>query len=466
MRLHLSLVAIAAFLGVVACSSDSSSADAGRADLLAVDAPLADLGPDGPVSGPLSIRVVLLDGVLAGYPRGWEVADTSAGTPGAGATVAVDLPGGQRVEKTADANGEVELEGVEWSKGTATVTAHVTGYQLVTHFGIRQADGPQTLHLVRPAPPQTVKVTVGVKNMDPDAKYLGAAASTHSWSCEGAAGAKVLDVEQGKPFTVLGLQATWPPLMLTRELLMQHVAWAKVEQPALTQAASAELDFASKLTPTRVKGTIELQSKGLVQTASRPRYWIRQRGSGLVLGIATRTTLTSGSQFAFEGEHVQVGSTAGVYTTYYAEVGNNWLGSYVSFDGYPKEGATVKVSFLPLPELVAPTDKTTPMKWSSPVRWKAEPDATPVLQVTSVVTGGSCLALDAADALALPWLLIGTRGSSELALPRLPSSVTAQAMPELFAKPQCYVSFAADLDAKTLVWARWSNGPTFYLEAP
>ena len=465
MRLRLLLVVIVVLLAPLACSSESGSADAGRHDLLAVDAPLPDLVPDGPTLGPLSIRVVLVDGVLAGYPRGWEVEDASAGTPGAGATVAVDLPGGQRVEKTADADGKVELEDVEWSRGSAAVTAHVAGYQLVTHFGIRQADGPQTLYLVRPAPPQTVKLTIGVKNMDPDAKYLGAAASIHSWSCEGAAGAKALDVEQGKPFTVLGLQATWPPLMLTRELLMQHVGWAKLEQPALTQAASVELDFASKLTPTQVKGTIVLQSTGLVQTASRPRYWIRQRGSGLVLGIATKTTLTSGSQFAFEGEHVQVGSAEGVYTTYYAEVGNNWLGSYVSVDGYPKEGATVQVSFLPLPELQAPTDKSTPMKWSSAIRWKAEPDAVPVLQIKSIA-GSECLALDDPNAKAQPWLLIGAKGSSELVLPKLPTSVSTQAMPELFANPHCYVSFAADLDAKTLVWARWSNGPMFNLEAP
>lgn len=472
-RLRRAVAPIGVLLVAAACSSDS---DNNVHDLLVADSPVVDQGIGGEGIGPgtLSIEVVLVEGRPAGYPRTWEV-DTSSEKPGAGATVAVDLPNGQRVEKTADASGKVELSDVDWSSGTAAVTAYVKGHQLTTLFGIRQADGPQTLYLLGPKPPQTAKVTVTPKNAAAGVNWFGAFASSQGWSCEGAVGAKALDVEQGKPFTVLGLHGTWPSAM-TRELLVQNMAWAKVDQPGVTQPTSIDVDFASKLTPTQIKGTILLPTTGLVGTASRPRFWTRQRGNSIGLGLPTKTTMKSASEFTYDAEVVKLVDETGVYTDYYAEVGEDWYGSYITVEGYPKDGATVGPNFVPVPELQAPASFTTPAKWSSTIRWKAVADVVPVVEI-SKIAALPCLAIGSPVATGLPWVLVGTKGASELTLPQPPSTVTASDMPEIFSGAQARVCFAADLDDKTRSWpswaggptrswSRWANGRTFKLEAP
>ncbi len=61
----------------------------------------------------------------------------------AGAAVALDLPGGGRAEATTGPDGTVAFEGIDWTAGTAAVTAFAEGRGLASRLGI-EGSGTET----------------------------------------------------------------------------------------------------------------------------------------------------------------------------------------------------------------------------------------------------------------------------------------------------------------------------------
>jgi len=87
------------------------------------------VGGNAPV-GTLAVEV----SILAPYPL-------VGTTPAASAVVALDPPGGDRIEPTTDADGRIVFEGIDWSAGRAAVTAHMPGMPLSSRVGITEDQG-------------------------------------------------------------------------------------------------------------------------------------------------------------------------------------------------------------------------------------------------------------------------------------------------------------------------------------
>jgi hypothetical protein len=85
--------------------------------------------------------------------------------PREGATVALDLPGGTRMEQVTGTDGKVTFTGIDWSLGKAAATAHF-GEHLTSLVdldetrlaALRLIDGAVMLHLFAPVAPETVTV--------------------------------------------------------------------------------------------------------------------------------------------------------------------------------------------------------------------------------------------------------------------------------------------------------------------
>jgi hypothetical protein len=448
-------LAVLVLLSAAACGSAGNGAtDSGPPDTQTPADGAVDLArPDQSTLGSLAVKVLQVDGVS--LPMGFSPDETTL-KPVAGATVAADLPGGSRVELTTGTDGAVTFKDVDWSSGTAAVTAYAAGYPLVTTTGIVEVDGEQTLTLPRVAPPATIKVSGTVQNMDPSANYLAVGASTYSWSFEGsgltAPTSFELEVEAGKPFTLLANHKKWEP-WTSRETHSTCFGWIKAEHPGSTQPVTVDLDFATNnVTPIKVTGTFTMPATGVVGTASRPRFWVRTRHNSLILGSCTNTTEQGNNELSYEGEYIKLAEEKDVFTTYYAEVGTNWHGSYIVEPGYPKDGAKVGADFLEVPQLTQPAIVDKPAPRSSAIVWKApDPAAIPILYLGNTTKGTSA------------WTVRCKPGTAQLVLPELPS--TAKASEVLGTDPMtARVAFRADPDAAAGYYRRQANSKLFQVD--
>jgi hypothetical protein len=394
--------------GLTACSSTDNVVPDAAPDMKPAEAG-EHRPPDQGAPGTLAVTVLQAEGFWA-WAGHW-VGDATK--PLAGAAVAADLPGGKRVELTTDASGKVLFQDVAWSAGTAAVTAYAKGSPMHSLTGITKADGAQTLVLPLSKPPTTVTLNGAAKNLEAGGNYIGVGASVYSDRVEGALPTYALQVEAGKPFSLYGLQEKWEP-WTSRELNVSVLGWTKADHPGSTAPITLDLDFASKLTPVSVKGTFSLptSAQSVVGTASRPRFWINQGYAGLIVGVCYKTTLQASGEFSFEGEYLKLPDATGVQTLYFAEVGDQWHGSYLARDGYPAEGAKVGSNFLDVPTRVQPKDGKTPLMPDQPMEWKnPEPTAIPVLRVM--------------DANTILWTVQAKPGTTSLTLPQPPSTAVS-----------------------------------------
>ena len=368
---------------LAACSDDDTGAqdDGGvvKADG-GGDMGSPDLTPDASVKVTLKVKVVAMDGQTW---AGRLLADPTTEKALAGATVAATLPGGAQVEKTAGADGNVTFPGVDWSlHGSASITAYAKGYTMRTVVGLTSASGYQTLTLYRHVQPTTVAVSGTLKNLDSKANVLGVGATTSVDPKYGATGAYTLMATAGKPFTLYATQEYDKSSATSRLWDTTLLGAARVEHKGSTGAITQDIDFTKdKVALTAVKGTLALPTTaGNVATGSLPYWYIRQKGTGAVIGFTEKTT-QSGGKFAFEGQYIKLASGTPVVTTYIARVGNDGSGSIIQADGYPQEGATVS-GFLHMPLITTPKDtskaitRTDSLSWTNP-----EPSATPRIYI-------------------------------------------------------------------------------------
>lgn len=432
-------LALAACLG--GCAAESSSAPDSST-------PPPDMQADeggGPATGALAVKVLQIDGAylpsLACYQAaddmGW-FGDLKTLQPAAGATIVADLPGGQRVEATAGADGRVTFDGVLWSAGTAALTAYREGHRVHTIAGISEADGEQTLYLHRAKPPAVITVSGMARNLPPGAASMGVGGSTYGNSYEGSAPAYQLAVQRDEPFTLVAFAAN---------------VFTSVSHPGAPEDVTEDLDFSKPLAPQRVTATISLPATGAPAPPAGPRFWVRQWGSSLILGITAKRAEQSTGVWSVAGIYVEPPNPEGVYTSYIVEAGTNWHASFIVVAGPPAEGAKVE-GFLPLPELIQPQDLATPMEWTAPIEWSApEPQVVPVLYLVDNTTGET------------RWAVEGRPGMTRLTLPALPANAAGTSV--LGAAPlTARLRFCADKDATTRRCGRFSNSPVFAVQPP
>jgi hypothetical protein len=396
-----------------------------------------------------------MDGVY--LPHGFE-ADVKTKRPAEGATVAADLPDGTRVEQTTEVDGTVRFEDVGWSHGTASVTAYLKGYRMVTHLGVKESDGKQTLVLVGAETASTTTVRARLRNAPPTANYFALGASTPSWSIEGSWFRAFTEtgVEQGRPFTAIGMVAEWFE-RAGQTLQMGDAAWVLIEHEGSTEPIDIELDFGgSVLTEVRAAGTVWAPSQGPAKEAP-PRGWIRARGGSLLLGLCASSAQSQPAdptEFSFSWRYVEPIDPTRVFTTYSAVVaGSDWVGSFVEVPGYPQDGFELD-AFLPAPELITPSNA------SEAISWKAanDPDAIPTLVIGDPNRSPPPGTLPILRAWS--WILKGKPGMTTATLPTLPS--TAQISEIYGALPApVRLFFMADCDETTQYCARYAAARSF-----
>ncbi|MBN1772621.1 MAG: hypothetical protein JXB32_15230 [Deltaproteobacteria bacterium] len=114
--------------------ADGDTAEADGEDEAAADDGVAT--DDGGAGGTLDVLVV---GSPVSPSRDWA--------PVEGAAVALDLPGGGRVEATTDATGRAAFDRLDWSAGTAAVTAGAENRGLASLVGLDGSEPEVTLVL-------------------------------------------------------------------------------------------------------------------------------------------------------------------------------------------------------------------------------------------------------------------------------------------------------------------------------
>lgn len=436
------LAAAVLMLGALACDSDSGKpADAGAADLQVGDAAVDQKATDQGSTGTLSITVVSQDGV---FWQNYWLADTASTAPLSGATVAADLPDGRREELTTGADGKVTFEDVGWPSGTAAVTAHADGHIMRSLVGISEADGEQTLYLLRvKQQPEMVEVSGTAQNLEPDYNNIRVGATAWGYMDGGNKTDYTVLVEKGKPFALYGMH-TILELTGTQDTSEQCLGWTKADHQGATGPITLDLDFADKLTPVQVTGTFDLPATDGSPLAAEgePSFSVRKQGTSALLGLTTTSTKQQDGTFAFEGEYIELADTTGIQTTYHAMTLTYWDGSFIEIEGYPEDGAVVS-DFLDVPNLEPASyslQPKAPIAWSNP-----DPDVIPMIHLYRQDTS-------------LPaWIVEGMSGASSLTLPEVPSTVVASKLVGEDGKALGRVHFCADLDVERQWCARHAH---------
>jgi len=294
-------------------------------------------------------------------------------TPMAGATVAADFPGGERVEGTSGADGQVTFEGVDWSLGTATVTAFVHGYRPVTWVGLTEEDDGQEYYLSKVWTGGWAQVEGTASNADPQSTTLTVTPTVPGTSHQSGSFKFGLRVAPDVPFSVVALQwAFGPTPESNRELSQDFFGWAHVELAAAKTypATTVDIDLADKLTPVEVDGTFVLPSDptSVLRTEAWAYYQVMTRDTAAALGWPTRTYLAPGGDaFTFVGQHVVVPNAGDVITAYSLNFDGGI--SLIFKDGYPEDGAIIDGFMAPPTIITVPPPGADPasrtIEWST-----------------------------------------------------------------------------------------------------
>lgn len=400
-----SALAVAGML--IGCSDDDTAGtDAGIADKGASDGVTTT---DGAAMGTLAVKVAALEV----YP--WWFTRAAKGKPTAltGAKVAVDLPGGKRVEATSANDGTATFKDVDWSKGTAAITAYMKGHVMRTRLGVTKADGEVTLLLHKVvAAPATVKVSGTLKNGDSTATNTIVGPSTYGVAHTSTSSSYVSSAEKGKAFDLYAYQGKWTNTG-DRTYSFLWKGAAKVPHTGSSSDIAQEIDFtANKVTATKVTGTMQLPTgKGMVAIGSQPHWYVRQRHNGAELGRSTKTTVGSNGAFTFEGQYITPKDSTGVQTHYYAFVGTGNIGAYQVVPGFPKEGATVS-GFTEMMTVTSPATGKTLAAGQAVAFTNPEAKAEPRFGIFNSAATGYC------------WSLHAAPGTTSVKLPALPTGVT------------------------------------------
>jgi hypothetical protein len=168
-----------------------------------------DMDPDAGVAT-LVVRVL----------TGPEGADLATYEPVPGATVALDAPGGARLEDVSGLDGRATFTGLDFSRGTAGVTVHVVGHQLQSVLGIADASA-EVLVLMGSSPIagySTVSVTGQALNVDHAYVTYGlsvgalAPSGIGYASSAGASGQYSLVVPANEPFALVAFAVHYKDL--------------------------------------------------------------------------------------------------------------------------------------------------------------------------------------------------------------------------------------------------------------
>ncbi|MBI5488106.1 MAG: hypothetical protein HY905_12305 [Deltaproteobacteria bacterium] len=397
------------------CGDDDSAVDDGGRDDVVREDGAADADANGDAEpdaeGDGGGEGDAATGTLSVLVTAYEWYDPD-GHPAEGATVALDKPGGERVEETTEADGRATFDAIDWSLGEAAVTAALEGYVVNSRTGVVEADGEVELGVGRRGPsPDLVELSGTVTGMAADANTLSVGTTVHGESYWSSGPDWSIQVEPGAAFTIVAAERHSGAGSTGQHLEMTVDHWLLVDHAAITGATTFDLDFATGATPTVVEGSFPMPARVESRLRTSGLGWITTYltvGSATV-GYPTATDPSSDwNSVVYTVEYVEPpGVAVEDVRTQYCLVQNDDYSCAIE-DGYPGAGVQ-SVTLLDLPQMTHPTG-VTPYPLHDPVEWEAwDNDVYPLLILE--------------DDIGRVWTIRGPMDGTSIVVPALPSIV-------------------------------------------
>lgn len=291
--------------------------------------------------------------------------DPASAPPVSAAAIAVDLPGGRRLDLKTGADGRATIDGIDWSAGRMSITAWAAGRVVGSVLGMGKANlatlgagGVFRICLLKRPAATTVDVTGVAKNMTDTSHSLIVSASDAPGQVVVSAGTSPYSLPVWTGGAGMVVACEMQGTVTGRTLAQTFFGWTKADHPALQSTATLDLDFATKLPTSKVSGHLKLPSNATSALRTRAFGYLRvstfeSASQGTVTGLPTSSAPNAaGDMIDFSAEYVDLPSAGTPVTLYVLQV-NNAVQSFVWRRGTPKDGATID-GFLDAFTLVQP----------------------------------------------------------------------------------------------------------------
>jgi hypothetical protein len=347
-------------------AGDSGPETEGAEDAPAeADAPGEDAAPEG---------FVVFVGL---YAWGRELVDME---PAAGAVVVLDLPGGERVERVAGADGRVVFDGIDRAGGPLAVTAWSPGRALTSRLGIAADVHELTLPLFEHGEPSgMVDLSGTALHMDDEAGHCllawASVPSTHAWDDVGPDWS--IRMLGSVPFLlVVGERTCSGPTPGAHEFEQTFFHWLVVEHAALSGPSVIDVDFHHAGTTRAVHGSFSVPARidSELRTSGygRVSVWLVDGPEQAVVGDTTHTFLDEEEdRFEYDVEWLDAGPSRGRLVTgyYVATEPDETPESWIFIDGAPTEGEH-DLRFMDV-RMIAPPDGRTHHPLHAPIEFES-----------------------------------------------------------------------------------------------
>lgn len=361
-------------------------------------------------------------------------------------------PGGQVLEATTDADGQVTFEGFDWALGPASVTC-VQDKQALSAVGLTSADamdGELVLNFYT-APPTVETVSVSGTSLnreDPEDRLLVGSSVGPSIFQEDATSFSV-EVAKGVPFSLIALEFSVLPNPPPHSLGQDFLGWVVKSSPALDNDTTIDLDFAVTTPSTTASGSVKLPNEGpgvFDAVGAYPYLYVTKRDpfASTYLGFATRIGYDEDAgTVVYDAEFVDtpVPDEEALTVMFLASSSSTSAEySYLYLLGHPKDG-DLDEQFLDPPRSTQPSGAAVSIQGAT-VAWDPEGPRANDLSVTDE-TGSA------------RWFFTFYGSASEVVIPPLPSSTPVEdfftgdsltgrlAISELMEDPRFYHRYAS-----------------------
>jgi hypothetical protein len=337
----------------------------------------ADGDADGGDAGTGSVTVELI------VSRFGELVPASEGM------VTVDMPGGRRVEATADVEGVATVDGIDWSAGD---TINVIGSHADCRPQARAAltrelvdaemldDGNVTVVLHPYGTPDLVLLAGEATMIDPSSMLT--VSSTQGSSHQDAGPSWSIYSARDTPAKLIALE--WTGSGTVSYLEQAFTSWVVVDLPAPTSSTTVGIDMRDAAEVTTFAGTFTRPGHGFSSFFEDARFYMTVNTAGpFFQGFVGAPTLvdarTDPSAVTFEGEYVAVEGVESYVTLYALSTTSSYDGgSYVTVPSLPEDGP-LEIDF-PEPPRVTTVSGTEPYIPGELLEWQindvdaADPD--------------------------------------------------------------------------------------------
>jgi hypothetical protein len=370
--------------------------------------------------------------------------ETGDGVPLQGATVALDAPGGERFEQVTGADGKATFEGIDWSVGLFTASAHMEGYNIVTFAGFDavatiEAGEPSTyLMNITSEPPESLTVTGTATGLvDPGHSYI--VNVQRSWVASQWWGNSfetfTATVPRDAPFTLQGVEyeGTYPgpgiDMPIYRVMQMDF-------DPITEDISNLVLDFAAHEVQTHTADvwfSMPPRAASPLRTGTPACYVFDE--SPYPLGWAIRANISADGNL-FDALLLWSEPSWVVDVTTQCIVYSQGMGSSTTFAaGFPQPGKMYDL--MDVPRWISPADPATPYPLHGTLEWELfDQGVEPQLVIWDVNKP--------------IWIVYVADDAETLTLPEPPSSVDPITF--LGTEPRPAVLYFGDVDESRTHW--------------